>query len=50
LAVSTGGSTMSGNPDLEAYVISTSSGALTSAIQSATGTDAVGAVAVAALP
>ena len=50
LAVSTGGSTSSGNPDLEAYVISTSTGALTSAITSATGTDPVGAVAVAALP
>jgi 6-phosphogluconolactonase (cycloisomerase 2 family) len=43
LAVSTGG-----NPDLEAYTIS--SGALTSAITSTTGTDPVGAVAVAALP
>ena len=48
LAVSTGGSTSSGNPDLDAYTMS--SGALTSAIQSKTGTDPVGAVAVAALP
>jgi hypothetical protein len=48
LAVSTGGSTSSGDPDLEAYTMS--SGALTSAIQSKTGTDPVGAVAVAALP
>ncbi len=48
LAVSTGGSTSSGNPDLDAYTIS--SGALTSAITSATGTDPVGAIAVAALP
>jgi DNA-binding beta-propeller fold protein YncE len=48
LAVATGGSTSSGNPDLEAYTMS--SGALTSAITSTTGTDPVGAVAVAALP
>jgi hypothetical protein len=48
LTVSTGGSTSSGNPDLDAYTMS--SGALTSAIQSKTGTDPVGAVAVAALP
>ena len=48
LAVATGGSTASGDPDLEAYTMS--SGALTSAIQSKTGTDPVGAVAVAALP
>jgi hypothetical protein len=48
LAVATGGSTTSGNPDLEAYTMS--SGALTSAIQAKTGTDPVGAVAVAALP
>jgi hypothetical protein len=48
LAVSTGGSTSSGNPDLEAYTMS--SGALTSAITSSTGTDPVGAVAIAALP
>ena len=37
-----------GNPDLDAYTMS--SGALTSAIQSSTGTDPVGAVAIAALP
>lgn len=48
LAASTGGSTSGGNPDLEAYTMS--SGALTSAITSATGTDPVGAWAVAALP
>jgi hypothetical protein len=48
LAVATGGSTTSGDPDLEAYTMS--AGALTSAIQSKTGTDPVGAVAVAALP
>ena len=48
LAVSTGGSTSSGNPDLDAYTIS--SGALTSAIQSAAGADPVQAIAVAALP
>ncbi len=48
LAVSTGGSTSSGDPDLDAYTMS--SGALTSAIQSETGTDPVGAVAIAALP
>jgi hypothetical protein len=48
LAVSSGGSTSSGNPDLDAYTMS--SGALTSALTSSTGTDPVGAVAVAALP
>jgi len=48
LAVATGGSTTSGDPDLEAYTMS--SGALTSTIQSATGTDPAGAVAIAALP
>jgi 6-phosphogluconolactonase (cycloisomerase 2 family) len=48
LAVSTGGSTASGDPDLEAYTMS--SGALTAAIATSTGTDPVGAVAVAALP
>jgi hypothetical protein len=48
LAVSTGGTTTSGDPDLDAYTMS--SGALTSAIQAKTGTDPVGAVAVAALP
>jgi len=37
-----------GNPDLDAYTIS--SGALTSALTSTTGTDPVGAIAVAALP
>jgi hypothetical protein len=48
LAVSNGGSTSSGDPDLEAFTIS--SGALTAAIKSTTGTDPVGAVAVAGLP
>ena len=48
LAISNGGSTASGDPDLEAYTMS--SGALTAAIVSATGTDPVGAVAVEALP
>jgi hypothetical protein len=48
LAVSNGGSTSSGDPDLGAYTMS--SGALTAAIISNTGTDPVGAVAVAALP
>jgi hypothetical protein len=48
LAVSTGGSTSTGDPDLEAFTMS--SGALTANITSATGTDPVGAVAVAALP
>jgi len=47
-AVATGGSTSKGNPDLDAYTMS--SGALTSAIQSTTGSDPVGALAVAALP
>jgi len=48
LAVANGGSTKSGDPDLEAFTMS--SGALTANIASATGTDPVGAVAVAALP
>jgi hypothetical protein len=48
LAISNGGSTASGDPDLEAYTMS--SGALTAAIVSNTGTDPVGAIAVAALP
>lgn len=48
LAVSSGGSTTSGNPDLQAYTMS--SGTLTSALTSATGSDPVGAIAVAALP
>ena len=48
LAISTGGSTSSGDPDLEAF--SMSSGALTSNIASKTGTDPVGAWAIAALP
>ena len=48
LAVSTGGSTNSGDPDLEAYTMS--SGALTAALTGATGTDPVGALAIAALP
>jgi len=48
LAVSSGGSTSSGDYDLEAYTMS--SGALTLAIESNTGTDPVGAVAVAAVP
>jgi 6-phosphogluconolactonase (cycloisomerase 2 family) len=39
---------LAGGPDLDAYTLS--SGALTSALTSATGTDPVGAVAVAALP
>lgn len=39
---------LAGSPDLDAYTLS--SGALTSALTSATGTDPVGAVAVAALP
>ena len=47
LAVSTAVD-VSGNFDLEAYTMS--SGALTSAITSSTGTDPVGAVAIAALP
>ena len=48
LAVSTGGSTSSGDPDLEAYTMS--SGTLTAAITSTTGTDPVGAIAIAPLP
>jgi 6-phosphogluconolactonase len=48
LAASTGGSTSSGDPDLDAYTMS--SGALTSAVTSKTGTDPVGAVTVVALP
>ena len=48
LAISTGGSTSSGDPDLEAFTMS--SGALTAAITSKTGTDPVGAWAIAALP
>jgi hypothetical protein len=48
LAVSNGGSTSSGDPDLEAFTMR--SGALTAAIFSVTGTDPVGAIAVAALP
>lgn len=48
LAVSTGGSTSSGDPDLEAFTMS--SGTLTAAITSTTGTDPVGAIAIAALP
>jgi 6-phosphogluconolactonase len=48
LAVSSGGSTSSGDPDLSAYTMS--SGALTRALTAATGTDPVGAVAIAALP
>jgi hypothetical protein len=48
LAVSTGGTTNSGDPDLEAYTMST--GALTAALTGATGTDPVGALAIAALP
>jgi hypothetical protein len=48
LAVSTGGTTSSGDPDLEAYTMS--SGALTAALTSTTGTDPVRAVAIAALP
>ncbi len=48
LAVATGGSTSSGNPDLEAYTMS--SGTLTAALTAKTGTDPVGAVAIVALP
>lgn len=48
LAVATGGSTTSGDPDFEAYTLS--SGALTSALTAKTGTDPVGAIAIAALP
>jgi hypothetical protein len=48
LAVSSGGTTSSGDPDLEAFTMS--SGALTAAVTSVTGTDPVGAVAIAALP
>lgn len=48
LAIASGGTTSSGDPDLDAFTMS--SGALTSAIQSKTGTDPVGAVAIAALP
>lgn len=48
LAVSSGGSTSSGHPDLEAYTMS--SGALTAALTSVTGTDPVGAIGIAALP
>jgi hypothetical protein len=48
LAVSDGGQTSSGDPDLEAYTMS--SGTLTAALTSATGTDPVGAWAIAALP
>jgi 6-phosphogluconolactonase (cycloisomerase 2 family) len=48
LAVSTGGSTSSGNPDLQAFTMS--SGALTSSISSNTGSDPVTAAAIAALP
>ncbi|MGA7836249.1 MAG: hypothetical protein WCA31_13670, partial [Acidimicrobiales bacterium] len=48
LVVSSGGSTSSGNPDLDAYTMS--SGALTSALTSTTGTDPVGAIAIAPLP
>lgn len=48
LAVSTGGTTSSGDPDLEAYTMS--SGALTAAVASSTGTDPVGASAIVALP
>jgi 6-phosphogluconolactonase len=48
LAVSSGGSTSSGSPDLDAYTLS--SGALVAALTSSTGTDPVGAIAIAALP
>ena len=48
LAVSTGGSTSSGDPDLEAFTMS--SGTLTAALTSKTGTDPVGPIAIAALP
>ncbi|HVN94178.1 MAG TPA: hypothetical protein VMT38_10805 [Terracidiphilus sp.] len=48
LAVASGGTTSSANPDLDAFTIS--SGVLTSAIQAKTGTDPVGAIAIAPLP
>jgi 6-phosphogluconolactonase len=48
LAVSTGGSTSSGSPDFEAFTMN--SGTLTAALTSTTGTDPVGAFAVAPLP
>ncbi len=48
LAVSTGGSTSSGDPDFEAFTMS--SGTLTAALTSTTGTDPVGAIAIEALP
>jgi 6-phosphogluconolactonase (cycloisomerase 2 family) len=48
LAVSDGGSTSSGDPDLDAYTMS--SGTLTSVITSTTGTDPVGAIAIVAVP
>jgi 6-phosphogluconolactonase (cycloisomerase 2 family) len=48
LTGSTGGSTSSGSPDLDAYTMS--SGTLTSALTSSTGTDPVGAIAIAPLP
>jgi hypothetical protein len=48
LAVSNGGSTSSGDPDLGGFTMS--SGALTANIATYTGTDPVGAIAVAALP
>ena len=48
LAVATGGSTSSGDPDLEAFTMG--SGTLTAAITSTTGTDPVGAIAIAPLP
>jgi hypothetical protein len=48
LAVSNGGSTSSGNPDLEAFTMST--GTLTAALTSTTGSDPAGAIAIAPLP
>jgi hypothetical protein len=48
LAVSDGGSTSAGDPDLEA--LSMSSGALTANIKSTTGTDPTGAIAIVAQP
>lgn len=48
LAASSGGSTSSGNPDFSGYTFS--SGVLTLALSSSTGTDPVGAIGIAALP
>jgi hypothetical protein len=51
LAVSTGGSTSSGSPDLEAYIFdTTTAGQLNSVISAKTGNDPVQAIAIAATP